>query len=59
MEQENLNIIIESLNSGNNDIINNAMNMLIDMVKSSHSGSISTLSFQTLKDKKKHFIRFM
>jgi 26S proteasome regulatory subunit N1 len=52
MEQENLNIILDSLKSGNNDIVHNALNMLIDMVKSSHTGSISTFSFQILMDKK-------
>lgn len=52
METDNLNLIIARLHEKDNNIINNATNMLVDLVKSSHSGSISTLSFQVLSERK-------
>lgn len=56
MEQEHLNIIIDILNSGISGVVTSTMNELIVMVNSSHSGSISTLSFQALNDKKKFLL---
>ncbi|WUR02428.1 proteasome subunit RPN1 (RPN1) [Vairimorpha necatrix] len=52
MEDENLNQILECIKTGNSDLRENAINMLIDLLKSSHAGSISTMNFNTLMEKK-------
>ncbi|EOB13658.1 26S proteasome regulatory subunit rpn1 [Nosema bombycis CQ1] len=52
MENENLNIIIERLQEKDEGVKISAMNMLIDLIKQSQSGSIDTLNFQHLSEKK-------
>ncbi|EEQ82794.1 hypothetical protein NCER_100429 [Vairimorpha ceranae BRL01] len=52
MEEENLVQILDCIKSDDNDLRQNAINMLIELLKSSHAGSISTLNFNTIMEKK-------
>lgn len=51
MENEELNVILERVQDPDADIQNNALKMLFDVAKSSHSKSIDTINFQHLADK--------
>ncbi|KMV66233.1 26S proteasome regulatory complex protein [Encephalitozoon cuniculi EcunIII-L] len=50
MEEGELKIIVERIQDPDIDIQNNALNMLFDVTKSSHSKSIDTINFQYLAD---------
>ncbi|AFM98076.1 26S proteasome regulatory complex protein [Encephalitozoon hellem ATCC 50504] len=50
MEEDELKIIVERIRDSDVDIQNNALNMLFDITKSSHSKSIDTINFQYLAD---------
>ncbi|ADM11316.1 26S proteasome regulatory subunit 4 [Encephalitozoon intestinalis ATCC 50506] len=50
MEEDELKIIVERIRDPDADIQNNALNMLFNITKSSHSKSIDTINFQYLAD---------